>query len=131
MCPEARRVTVTSAMPASSLRRLFEHAVHEARPQGLVGALLVSRHGSPIAVAAELDDVEGFCAMHATALGAAEVAFARLGVHTEVSLVAETDGRRFVSRGVNSTMFAVAVVDDSADCRSVLDWMASLEARFR
>lgn len=120
---------MTSALPVSSLRRLFEGALEAERPEGLVGALLVSRHGAPLAVLADIPEVEAFCAMHATALGAAEVAFARLGVHTDVSLIAETDGRRFVSRAVNASMFAVAVVDDTADCHAVLGWMSSLQAR--
>lgn len=120
---------MATTLPASSLRRRFEEAVDDARRYGVQGALLVSRHGVPIAGTADLPDPDAFAAMHATALGAAEVAFARMGLHTDVGLIAETEGRRFVSRAVDGSMFAVALVSIEADCRDVLDWMATLHAR--
>ena len=109
------------------LRRKFDEAVARQLDTHLEGALLVSRHGVPLAGSCPgVSDVEAFAAMHATALGAAEVAFSTEGGHTELSLIAEMNGRRFVSHSLHGSMFVVAVVRPGADCRSILGWMGTL-----
>lgn len=109
------------------LRRRFEQAAAAQGANDLEGALLVSRHGVPLAGSCPgVKDVEAFAAMHATALGAAEVAFSSGSGHAELSLIAEMDGRRFVSHSLHGSMFVVAVVRPGADCAAVLDWMRGL-----
>ena len=119
------RMALTASGP--QLRGRFEAAVAERGLEQLEGALLVSRHGVPLAGSCPgVKDVDAFAAMHATALGAAEVAFSDDGGHAVLSLVAEMDGRRFVSHSLRGSMFVVAVVRPGADCTDILAWMGGL-----
>jgi predicted regulator of Ras-like GTPase activity (Roadblock/LC7/MglB family) len=121
----ARMATPASA---SSFRRIFERACHDIEARGVVeGALLISRDGFPLAGRAPgVDDPDVFAAMHATALGAAEVALAGLGAAYGVTVVAEHGDRKFVSRGVTPSLFVVACVRGRADCAEILAWMDGL-----
>src|SRR5687767_10446551 len=93
-------------------QRVFERARQELEAQGLIeGALLISRDGFPLAGRAPgAENIEVFAAMHATALGAAEIALSGIGSSYGVTLVAEREGRKFVSRALTPSLFVVACV---------------------
>lgn len=113
---------------ASPVRRLFQRAWDDAQRTGSVrGALLATRDGFLVcADCPDVGDLEVFAAMHATALGAAELALHRVGAQKHVTLLAESGGDRFVSRGVTDELFVVAIMDRSKDCGPVIAWIDSL-----
>jgi predicted regulator of Ras-like GTPase activity (Roadblock/LC7/MglB family) len=109
-------------------RLIFESAVQELRGRGLVeGAMLVSRDGFPLAGDCPgLGDREVFSAMHATALGAAQIALQATGSAAGVSLLAKLEGRRFVSQVITDHFFVVALLTRGTDCQDILAWMDGL-----
>lgn len=110
--------------PAAAFRAGIEEL---RRGSDLQGALLVSRDGLTIVNACpSIDDPDLFSAMQATALGAAEVALARLGPRAQVTVVADMNGHRFVSRALNDALMVVAMVPTGSDCKGVLTWMDDL-----
>ena len=108
----------------------FEKAVAELkRDRAIEGAILASRDGLLVANAwLPVPSPEVFCAMHAAALGAAELAL-RDGNTDGVSLIADVAGKRFVSHAISRELFVVAMVPPSTDCHAVFDWMGGLRAR--
>lgn len=115
---------------AHPVARAFESSCAElARHQPIVGAMLASRDGLLIANASlAVPQPEVFCAMHAAALGAAEMALH--DIHgSGVSLIADVGDRRFVSRAITGSLFVVAMIGPGADCHAVFRWMDELGAR--
>lgn len=121
--PNVLRMETRTALSA----RTFESAVADlARRQPVEGAMLASRDGLLVANALpSLPAPEVFCAMHAAALGAAEMSLRGIDGRG-VSLIAEVGGRRFVSRAISASLFVVALVGMEADCHAVFDWMDRL-----
>lgn len=117
---------------AHPLAVAFGEALDDLRREARVtGAMLVTRDGLPLLNAApEIAQPEAFGAMHAAALGAAELALSGVAPSC-VSLVAHMAEQRFVSRGLTDELFAVAMVDDACDCQVVFAWMDTLAARLR
>lgn len=66
--------------------------------------------------------------MHATALGAAEIAFDQASA-SGIMLIAEHGGRRFLSRGLTKGLFVVAALSASADHHAVAAAFDSLADR--
>ena len=115
---------------ALSAPHAFKREVEElGRAHGVEGAVLASRDGLLLVNAfPSLPQPEVFCAMHAAALGAAEMALRGID-GAGVSLIADVGERRFVSRAVNESLFVVVSVAADADCHSIAAWMDGLGRR--
>lgn len=114
------------------LAAAFEEALVALRRETrVVGAMLVSRDGLPVLNECPgVAQPEAFGAMHAAALGAAEVAL-RGAAAGCVSLVAQVGAQRFVSRGLTDDLFVVAMVGDDCACATVFAWMDRLAERLQ
>lgn len=119
---------VTRGPSTVSPHAAFREGLEELRKTSDVrGALLVSRDGLTVVNACpEIEDPDLFSAMQATALGAAEVALARVGPRAEVTVVADMNGYRFVSRALDEALLVVAMLPTASDCKPVLAWMDRL-----
>lgn len=101
----------------SSLSKLLEHP-------GIQGAVLASRDGLALVVRCPgISSPEVFCAMHAAALGAAEMAMEAGGPLPSVGLVVELGPRRFLSRAVTEDLIVIVLTDATCDWQSAFHAM--------
>jgi predicted regulator of Ras-like GTPase activity (Roadblock/LC7/MglB family) len=97
---------------------------------GVLGLCLASRDGLPVLVRwAELQDVETFVAMQATALGAAEIAVSKRSAGSKVSVVVQDGGTRHVVVGVDRELFIILWAERSLSIDACLDEIAEFAQR--
>lgn len=94
-----------------------------ASQRGVLGAILARRDGFPlVAKWHEPVDIETFCAMHAAALNAAELALGS-GRHARLGLMVDQGDRRILSRAVGRDLLFVLALKGGADWEAAFLWL--------